>query len=224
MNLTSADTVAPGRTPADPDANPSYDGRRARRDRNSEAVIESVLTLLSEGEAFPTAQQVAQRSGVSLRSVFRYFDDLDAMAHAAISTFVERNIDALIFSPPPPGTPLEDRIGQWCRFRADGLEVTGTSQLAALERARRQPTLRAIIEQLRHQSAATVGEVFAPELAELAPEVRERTTALLHSVTIIEVWVNLRHRLGLSAEATAAAFDQAVRGVLAQAGVTTDRT
>lgn len=203
---------------------PRTDRRRLRTERGKDLVVDALLSFFAEGDPQPGVTKIAARAGVSERSVFRYFDDLDAMAHAAISTFVERNIDALIFSPPPPGTPLEDRIGQWCRFRADGLEVTGTSQLAALERARRQPTLRAIIEQLRHQSAATVGEVFAPELAELAPEVGERTAALLHSVTIIEVWVNLRHRLGLSAEATAAAFDQAVRGVLAQAGITTDRT
>ncbi len=216
MSVTTSGNVAAA--PAN-QGDPVTDGRRARRDRNAEAVIDAVLGLLAEGEAFPSAQEVAQRSGVSLRSVFRYFDDLDAMAHAAITAFVERNLDAIVFPAQPAGLSLDERIDAWCRFRTEGLERTGISQLAALERARRNPALHAVIEQLRRQSAIDAAQLFSPELAVLNPDDRERTAALVHAVTIIEVWHNLRHRLGLPADAVAAAFGQAVRGVLREAGI-----
>ena len=51
------------------------------------AVVDAILDLLSEGHAQPTAQMVAERSGVSVRSIFRLFDDM------ASSTG----------PPPPPG-------------------------------------------------------------------------------------------------------------------------
>lgn len=218
MSVTTSGDVA-ATAPDHIDTPPTTDGRRARRDRNAEAVIDAVLGLLAEGQAFPSAQEVAQRSGVSLRSVFRYFDDLDAMAHAAITAFVERNLDAILFPQPPAGLSLDERIEVWCRFRSDGLERTGVSQLAALERARRHPALRDVIEQLRRQAAADAAELFRPELAVLAPADRDRTAALVHAVTIVEVWHNLRHRLGLPADQVAEAFRQAVRGVLREAGI-----
>src|SRR4051794_40962540 len=61
------------------------DGRRARRGRNREAVVDALLTLFREGDLNPSVATVAERSGVSLRSVFRYFDDLDEMGRIAIA-------------------------------------------------------------------------------------------------------------------------------------------
>ena len=49
------------------------DGRTARRDRNREAVLDAALALFTAGELEPTAAAVAERSGVSLRSVYRYW-------------------------------------------------------------------------------------------------------------------------------------------------------
>lgn len=221
MSVTTSGDVA-ATAPDTTDTPPTTDGRRARRDRNAEAVIDAVLGLLAEGQPFPSAQEVAQRSGVSLRSVFRYFDDLDAMAHAAITAFVERNLDAIVFPQPPAGLSLDERIDAWCRFRTDGLERTGVSQLAALDRARRHPALHDVIEQLRRQAAADAAELFRPELAVLEPADRERTAALVHGVTIVEVWHNLRQRLGLPADQVAEAFRQAVRGVLREARILRD--
>src|SRR5688572_5375597 len=66
------------------------DGRRARREQNVDAVVESMLDLLGEGQLNPGAAAVAERSGVSLRSVFRYFDDMDSLTERAIARQMER--------------------------------------------------------------------------------------------------------------------------------------
>ena len=53
------------------------------------------------------------------------------------------------------------------------------SALAAIDELQRlrdeNLRLQQQVEQLRQQSAASVGEVFAPELSQLAPDVAERT-------------------------------------------------
>src|ERR1700760_3827228 len=73
----------PAETPTD------LDGRRARRGRNRETVVDALLELFREGDLNPSVATVAERSGVSLRSVFRYFDDLDEMGRIAILRHTE---------------------------------------------------------------------------------------------------------------------------------------
>ena len=62
----------------------NLDGRRARAERNRDAVVEAILELLREGVDQPSANEIAERSGVSVRSVFRHFEDLETLYAAAI--------------------------------------------------------------------------------------------------------------------------------------------
>src|SRR4051794_27876371 len=84
------------------------DGRRARGERNKDAVVEAILDLLRQGVERPTADTIAARSGVSVRSVFRHFDDLESLYAAAVEVHSER-IGSL-FEPPPPEGPAAERI------------------------------------------------------------------------------------------------------------------
>lgn len=54
------------------------DGRRMRSERGRAAVVESLMELMNEGN-HPTIAQIAERSGVSERTVFRYFPDREAI-------------------------------------------------------------------------------------------------------------------------------------------------
>ena len=66
------------------------DGRRARRQRSRDLVVDALLDLLNAGVVRPTAQQVAERSGVSLRSIFRIFDDVETLHAAAAAEQLAR--------------------------------------------------------------------------------------------------------------------------------------
>ena len=65
-----------------PTTAPPTDGRARRRERNREAVVAALLELYREGRLQPSADEVAERAGVSVRSVFRYLDDTEAMVRA----------------------------------------------------------------------------------------------------------------------------------------------
>ena len=73
-----------------PDPAPPVDGRRARRHRSRDLAVDALLDLLGEGVLRPTAQQVAERSGVSLRSIFRIFDDVESLNAAACARQLSR--------------------------------------------------------------------------------------------------------------------------------------
>lgn len=68
------------------------DGRTLRRRRNRDAVIESLIDLIHEGDLNPTIDKIAERAGVSARSIFRYFTDLNDLARTAVETEMRKAI------------------------------------------------------------------------------------------------------------------------------------
>ena len=63
---------------------PRIDGRRLRSERTKQLIIEAFLALLRENPAgMPTAAQIAERAGYSVRSIFERFPDLNALRVAA---------------------------------------------------------------------------------------------------------------------------------------------
>src|SRR5262245_13457410 len=59
------------------------DGRRLRSARTKQLIIEAFLSLLRENLQVPTAAQIAERAGYSVRSVFERFPDLLSLRIAA---------------------------------------------------------------------------------------------------------------------------------------------
>ncbi|MFQ3257379.1 MAG: AcrR family transcriptional regulator [Porticoccaceae bacterium] len=66
-----------------PAAQSKPDGRLLRSERSRQLIIEAIIELIDEGFLIPTAQQVAQRADVGIRSVFRHFDDMEDMFKTA---------------------------------------------------------------------------------------------------------------------------------------------
>jgi AcrR family transcriptional regulator len=67
------------------------DGRIARGLRTRRRVAEALVALLEDGNADPTAKQIASRAGVSLRLVFHHFDDLDDLYRSVAAMQAERH-------------------------------------------------------------------------------------------------------------------------------------
>src|SRR4029077_12531484 len=57
----------------------SDDGRVRRAERSGRAIVEALMGLVGEGVLEPTAQQVASRAGVGIRTVFRRFSDMESL-------------------------------------------------------------------------------------------------------------------------------------------------
>ena len=59
------------------DLSSSVDGRNLRRQRNRQAIVNALLELYEEGRIDVSASLIVERAGLSERSLFRYFDDLN---------------------------------------------------------------------------------------------------------------------------------------------------
>jgi AcrR family transcriptional regulator len=55
------------------------DGRRQRSEASREKLVAAMLALVGEGQITPSAEAVAARAGVGLRTVFRHFADMEAL-------------------------------------------------------------------------------------------------------------------------------------------------
>ena len=67
----------------EPEVPAETDGRRLRRALNREAVVDALLDLYREGNLRPGTDLIAERAGLSPRSLFRYFEDTDDLAGEA---------------------------------------------------------------------------------------------------------------------------------------------
>src|SRR5690242_15042648 len=68
-------------------AEPVIDGRRLRAERGRAAVVAATLELVDGGNPVPTFADIAEVSGVSERTIFRYFPDREAL-FGAVATEV----------------------------------------------------------------------------------------------------------------------------------------
>ncbi|HRW37912.1 MAG: TetR/AcrR family transcriptional regulator [Acidimicrobiales bacterium] len=168
-------------TEVDEPVDEPIDGRTARALRTKDAIVEACLGLIDEGDLRPTGPRIAERAGVSVRSIFQHFDDLDAL-FAAVGQRVVVRIGGII-AHIDPATPLHDRVDAFVHQRAAVLESLTPVLRAALVHAASSEVIRGQFEQGHEFLRLQVAQVFAPEVA-AAPE----GEVLLHGLVVALSW------------------------------------
>lgn len=103
--------------PATPE---NEDGRRRRSERSREQIIEAMFAVVREGDLDPSAARIAEYANVSLRTVFRHFDEVDAL-YAEMNRRVKAEVMPIIQQPLAAQT-WEERIRELLIRRADVFE------------------------------------------------------------------------------------------------------
>ena len=140
------------------------DGRRLRREQNREAVLDAMVSLFTEGALQPTTDEIAERAGVSARSLFRYFDDVEDLYRAAI----ERHLAAarpLLDLGVGPEAPLPVRVERLVDARLRMYDAVGPAARAARASAHRSPVVAGQLREARSFLRRQLRSLFAPELA-----------------------------------------------------------
>lgn len=139
------------------------DGRNARSRRTREAVVDALLALHDDGDLTPTAQRVAARAGVALRTVYGHFNDMETLYAEA----GERELRRLyaVAEVVPADLPLAERVDQFCRSRARVLEYLMPVMRATRLREPFSPQLARNRARYIASADAEVARVFAQELS-----------------------------------------------------------
>ncbi|MGB1959302.1 MAG: TetR/AcrR family transcriptional regulator [Luminiphilus sp.] len=187
---------------------PSSDGRRQRSERSQTAIIEAALSLMDEGTLVPTAQQIADRAGVGIRSFFRHFADMDSLFLAA---------DDMLLSSYEALFEVDDRTGALASRVARAVDLYGNAFdklrpiiLCTQAQLWRSPKLRE--NYAWHQKRLRKElELWLPEVSAMPKDLREA----LHAVASFDMWHRLREHQGLSPKASADIVSSLVMDLIA---------
>jgi len=188
------------------------DGRAARSYRARLAVADALLDLVTEGVEKPTAAQIAERAGVSLRLVFHHFEDLESIYAAAADRQLER-LRSMI-KEIDPQLPFEKRLALFVRNRAKIFEYVSPVRRASL---RLEPSSPEVKRRMRHAYEIARDQAFrafSSEIAAFAPNESADTTSALDAASSWEMWDFLRRRAGLSERQASRVLERAIRALL----------
>jgi TetR/AcrR family transcriptional regulator, regulator of autoinduction and epiphytic fitness len=192
------------------------DGRAARAVRTRDAIVEATVALVEEGDLRPTAPRIAERAGVSVRSVFQHFDDLSSLYTAVVQRVVERL--AVLLVPIDPAQPLPERMATFARNRANLLEAVTPFRRAAAVHGPFAPEIRHAAGKGTLFLRLEVETVFAPEIAAVDEGDRRELTGALAAAASWPVWESLRSEAGYSSAQAQGVLRRMLRSLLAGSG------
>jgi len=197
----------PSRALARPAPAAAADGRVRRAQRSDQAIVEAMLDLIGAGDVDPTAQQVAARAGVGIRTVFRRFSDMESLFGEMDARLTAAALP-LLLGGRPQGS-LRQRAVALVRQRALFFERIGPYKRAATVKRRRSPFLDD-----RH---AQLVRVLREDLARWLPELHAAPWAASDGVelaTSFEAWDRLRSDQRLGRARAQAAVERTVLALL----------
>ena len=185
--MTNRSSPASGLAQQTEEPEPAIDGRSARRERGRVAVVDAMIELVFEGHAPPNADQVAERAGVSVASLFRYFDTLDdlrdAAAHACLNRFAHLHaIDNL------GEGPLAGRIATLVDTRLALHETMQPINRLVRAKAPQTEKLRDIVRFTHEGQRSTIESHLAPELDRHPAAAREDLLTTVTTLVSFESW------------------------------------
>jgi len=190
------------------------DGRTVRAERTRQALVDSLLSLLNEGQLTPTAAAIAARAGVSERSVFQHFPDREALLEAVAREQYDRVVPTL--RPVDSTLPLPDRIDQFTAQRARLYELIGGVRRAGLLVEHESSSVAGWLATARQAKAADVERVFRRELDAMPADERDAVRAALITLCSWSAWDSWRTHQRLSVARAKAALAAGIAGLLAE--------
>lgn len=183
----------------DPEIDGPIDGRVARRQRNIDQALEAAIEMFAEDAMFPTIEQIATRSGLSVRSLYRYFTDPGELREAAISRAQRIAYDISLLHRIGEG-PLDDRISDFVDMRLRLYETMGSVFRAAVANSPTYPRVSERRMRDRDKMLEQFELQFATELATRSDADRTSVVAAGDLITQLESLEFLRGHRGLSAD------------------------
>lgn len=197
---------------SDPAPLEETDGRRARAERSRAAVVEAILDLLHEHDRRPTVDEIAERSGVSVRSVFRHFDDTESLLAAAVETHAQQN--AGLWDLPAIEGTLEERVQHLVAYRANLYETISPVRRAAEQLRPQSTAISTNLANVRKAFRQQLRDLFAPELDAMEPPTRESVLDALEASTSWAMWEQLRREQDRTRARAERAVTESVRALL----------
>jgi AcrR family transcriptional regulator len=173
------------------------DGRSQRSVRSRQQIVTALIGLVREGELLPTADQVASRAGVGLRTVFRHFQDMESLyaeMHERMREHMRSSIVELFDETAIQGS-LEERVREGVRLRATLFESIAPFKRSEVVQRWNSSFLKGKNEEMVRELRAGLKRTLPETDACSAPIARA-----VELLTSFEAWDRLRTDQGLGPE------------------------
>ena len=137
-----------------------FDGRIVRRHRNRQRIVAAMLELVRAGAISPSAEEVAERAGVGLRTVFRHFDDMDSLYREMAET-MRQELQPIVAAP-FASLDWAGRLDEMLERRARLFERAMPFKNAADVHRHRSAFLRRDYETMRSEERAALAAALPP--------------------------------------------------------------
>ncbi len=186
--------------------------RSYRQTRRADATERTRAAILAAAQAAfranpggdPSLEAVAERAGVSTRTVIRQFGSKDGLMTAAIEGGMAQSATDRSVAP--------GDVAAAVRKLADHYEADGDEVMLWLSLADRLAHVRRITERGTQMHVEWVETVFAPDLDGLPRGARRARVGAIATALDVYTWHLLRRREGLGREATRSAMRALVEG------------
>ncbi len=161
------------------------DGRTVRREQNVQLAVNAARELFEETLRMPSIEDVAKKSGLSLRSMYRYFNDIQDVADAVVQA-VQSDARVAGRLPDPAGISLADRIDAIARSRVALYQAVKGTYLANVARIIHTANPDRSGQAIRNEMLGQFEFQFAQELLRLTKAERQSAAECGHALCTLE--------------------------------------
>jgi AcrR family transcriptional regulator len=186
---------------------PETDGRRRRTQESRARIVAAMLELVEAGDISPSAEEVANRAKVGLRSVFRHFKDMDSL-YAEMSAIIRVELESVAMAP-FEAKDWRGRVIELVSRRGRAWERVAPFRRASDVHRMGSAAAQADRDYLNQASREILRRLLPAEIAD--DPLRFEALELL---TSYEAWARLRDDQDLDVAATRATLEAAIDRVL----------
>ncbi len=169
------------------------DGRSNRGVRTHERIVIALFELIKEGNLQPRGEEIAERAGVAVRTLFRHFDDMEGLFDSA-QAFMSEQFDVDLVVPKIEGS-LEERALAYAEVQGAMYEENRNYLLFYISRAKTEEEANALRSAHTQSQRLRLWSAL-PEVAAAEPDVRHSVEAFFS----FQMWDQLRFEQVLPVE------------------------
>jgi AcrR family transcriptional regulator len=191
----------------------AVDGRSLRRERNRQDIVDALLGLIENGETEISAALIASKAGLSERSIFRYFDDVNDLYRSVCDLAFSKEIEYALIDDAGVGS-LDTKIENFVNQRVRIYTMNEKIAPAARSFAFKNPIIKNQLVVGRKLLRTQIIKHFAEELSVFDKQQQQAAVAIIDSLTTFEYYDMMRSDQKMSVQAIKSVLAESIRKAL----------
>jgi AcrR family transcriptional regulator len=191
----------------------AVDGRSLRRERNRQDIVNALLGLIENGETEISAALIASKAGLSERSIFRYFDDVNDLYRSVCDLAFSKEIEFALIDDAGVGsldTKIENFVNQRVRIYTMNEKIAPAARSFAFKNPIIKNQLVVGRKLLRNQIITH----FSEELSAFDKQQQQVAVEIIDSLTTFEYYDMMRSDQKMSVQAIKSVLTESIRKAL----------